>query len=33
MPRVWPLGAAAENKDGLCIGLGYVILFSSQMFT
>ena len=30
MPRVWPLGAAAENKGELCIGVGNVILFSSQ---
>lgn len=33
MPRVWPLGVAAENKGRFCMGLGNVILFSSQMST
>lgn len=28
LPRVWLLGVIAENKGGLCNGLGNVILFS-----
>lgn len=33
MTRVWPLGTAAENKGGLRIELGNVILSSNQMST
>lgn len=33
MTRVWPLGAAVENKGELRIELGNVILSSNQMST
>ena len=33
LPRVWPLGVIAENKGGLCNGLGNVILFSNHVYS